>query len=482
VADMKAPCENDFMRFFALLLALACAGCSRPAAAPDPAAADILGVAGTRTRAVWVQGDETDERMSDELALVGYDTEDGRGERRILPELGSYRKPMFTAGGDRIVFSRRPTRPEGPEVLVVNWDGTGLRSVTKGYGLFVWQDPADGRDWVYVGSDSTPEAWLDFANVTRVLLDDPGTRELVWNKTRVSSDTFTVSADGREVMANFPWPHAGIATLPNGTFRRLGRGCWTSLTRVRGPLAWVFDGPHRNLTLFDIRSDRKWTVNISAVPASGFQNAEVYHPKWTNHPRFMTMTGPYNLGGRNQVRTGGRQSEVWLGRFKEDYSAVEAWAQVSRNAFADAYPDVWVDRRKSPFGTTPDGPIGPPPSAAATGGSTGSVAARVTVNARLVRSGAIPTPQSIAPYRHALVVSLYDVVNVVNGEIKDRQVLVARWAIRDARVLPEARQTPGEAYRLVLERFDAHPELEGERLILLTGAPDLPLMLDVPPS
>jgi hypothetical protein len=470
------------MRLLVVALAIATAGCSGPAAAPVPGAAEIQGLAGARTRAVWVQGDETDERMSDELALMAFDTEDGRGERKILPDLGSYRKPMFTADGNRIVFSRRPTRPEGPEVLVVNWDGTGLRSVTKGYGLFVWQDPATRRDWVYVGSESTPEAWLDFATVTRVLLDEPATRELVWNKTRVSSDTFSVSADGREVMANFPWPHAGIATLPNGKFRRLGRGCWTSLTRVRGPLAWVFDGPHRNLTLFDIRSDRRWTVNISAVPAQGFQDAEVYHPKWTNHPRFLTMTGPYNLGGRNQVRTGGRQSEVWLGRFKEDYSAVEAWAQVSRNASADAYPDVWIDRAQSPFGTTPEGPLGPSPTAPPAAGGKAAPADRSTVEARLVRAGVIPTPRSIAPYRHALVVSLYEVVQVVDGEHKGGQVLVARWAIRDARVLPEARQTPGETYRLVLERFDAHPELEGERLILLTGAPDLPLMLDVAAS
>jgi hypothetical protein len=467
------------MRAAIAILALVIAGCSGPVTPVDGAAAEVRALVGARTRAVWVQGDETDERMSDELALMGYDTDDGRGERKILPELGSYRKPVFTAAGDRIVFSRRPTRPEGPEVLVVNWDGTGLRSVTKGYGLFVWQDPADNREWVYVGSDSTPEAWLDFANVTRVLLDDPSTRELVWNKTRVSSDTFHVSADGRQVMANFPWPHAGIATLPNGKFRRLGRGCWTSLTRVRGPLGWIFDGPHRNLTMIDIGTNTRWTVNIASVPAPGFRDAEVYHPRWTNHPRFMTMTGPYNLGGRNQVRTGGRQVEVWLGRFREDYSTVDAWAQVSRNAFADAYPDIWIDRGQSPHGTTPPGRIGPPPAPAAAAAGKGGATTRFTVEARLVRSGTIPTPRSIAPYLHALVVSLYDVVKVVDGDYKPSQVLVARWAIRDRRVLADARQTPGSTYRLTLERFDAHPELEGERLILLAGAPDLPLLLPV---
>ncbi len=102
------------------------------------------------------------------------------------------------------------------------------------------------------------------------------------------------------------------------------------MSTVRGPIMWYFDGSHRNLTLVDVRSDKRWVVNINKVP--GFGNDEVYHPRWTNHPRFVAMSGPYNLGGANQVRSGGAQTEVYLGRFSANYSQVEAWARVTTNA------------------------------------------------------------------------------------------------------------------------------------------------------
>ena len=154
--------------------------------------------------------------------------------------------------------------------------------------------------------------------MVRFPIDNPSAREVVWNKTLVSADTFQVSPDGRHAGGLFPWPEAGVAELPNGELHKLGEGCWTALTSVRGPVMWYFDGAHRNLTMVDIRSDKRWVVNINGVP--GFGNDEVYHPRWTNHPRFLVMSGPYNLGGDNQVRSGGTQTEVWLGRFSADYS------------------------------------------------------------------------------------------------------------------------------------------------------------------
>jgi len=101
------------------------------------------------------------------------------------------------------------------------------------------------------------------------------------------------------------------------------------------------------------------------------------------------------------------------------------------------------------------------------------------VEARLSTAAPIPAPRSIAPYRNALVVNIYDVIKVVEGEYRTPRILVAQWAIRDARVLDEARQrSVGSVARLTLERYDAHPELEGERLIA-GNVPDLPLYYDL---
>jgi hypothetical protein len=92
----------------------------------------------------------------------------------------------------------------------------------------------------------------------------------------------------------------------------------------------------------------------------------------------------------------------------------------------------------------------------------------------------IPAPRSLAPYRHALVVNVYDVVKVIEGQYDQPQIRAAQWAIRDAKILPEARaRQVGTTARLVLERYDSRPELEGERLIAPSDVSRLPLYYDI---
>jgi len=93
--------------------------------------------------------------------------------------------------------------------------------------------------------------------------------------------------------------------------------------------------------------------------------------------------------------------------------------------------------------------------------------------------GVVPSPRAILPYRHALVVSVYDVVRVIEGQYAGTRMLVASWGIRDGRILSEGRRTRGSAYTLAVEPYDAHPELEGERLVMDSGVPPLPLYYDV---
>ncbi len=466
---------------FVLLLVLT--ACSSSTQTLEGSAAETLALTGARTRVVWVQGDGTDPfAAGDRLILMGLDTGDGRGERVILGERRSYVKPLITPRGDRIVFSSRPTLPQGPEIFILSWNGSGLKRLATGFALAVWQDPADGREWVYVGTDNTE---FNFKTVSRFRIDDPGSSELVWNKTMVSADTFQVSRDGRLAGGLFPWPEAGVAELPNRSWRKLGEGCWTALTDANSPLFWYFDGAHRNLTVVDVAADKRWMVNINRAP--GFDGAEVYHPRWTNHPRFLALSGPYNQGGVNQVRSGGAQSEVWVGRFSEDFTSVEAWARVTQNAGGDSYPDVWIDRARSPHQVRAGGPVGPDASADRARGVSGrgtpgsAAAGRIVVDARLVSPGTIPAPRAILPYRHALVANVYQIDRVVEGTYGERSILVAQWAIRDGRVLASARKTAGTVYRLTLEPYDAHPELEGERLVMERDAPGLRLYYEVGP-
>lgn len=440
--------------------------------------AEVRALTGAHTRIVWVQHDGKDpEAEGDQLVLMGVDTDDGKGERVILGKRGSYVKPLLTPGGNRIVFSTR-LKPGPAEVFIANWDGAALRKLADGFALGVWEHPADRSEWVYVGTEN--RNW-EFATVSRFPIDAPERREVVWNRTLVSMDNFQVSADGRHAGGLFPWPKAGVADLRNQTVKHLGEGCWPALTSARGPLFWYFDGAHRNLTMVDVETDVRWMVNINNAP--GFDGAEVDFPRWTNHPRFLAISGPYNQGGRNQARTGGPQTEVYLGRFSEDFARVEAWARVTTNAAGDSHPDIWIDVGSSPHARQPRGPIGPAHARAAKatrGGAAGQAeAGRLVVNARLTRSPTIPAPESILPYRSALVVSEYEVLDVSQGTYAQRRMRIAQWAIRDSRVLAGARKSAGSAFTLTVERYDAHAELEGERLLSDSERSSLPLYYEV---
>jgi hypothetical protein len=451
------------------LLLLLLAACQSTAAREGPAA-DVHALTGAHTRAVWVQGDGTDPyALGKQLVLMGFDTDDGRGERAIAGERGSYVKPMLTPRGDRVVFSTHPDLADA-SVFIVNFDGSGLRRFDRGFALAVWEHPNDGSEWIYIGSNYKGQG--GYSTVTRVRIDRPSEREEVWNGDTISIDTFQVSADGVLAGGLFPWPAAGVADLRRRGWKQFGEGCWTALNDAGTPLLWYFDGAHRNLTMVDVARDRRWTVPINRAP--GFENPEVYHPRWTRHPRFMTMTGPYNRGGANQVRSGGTQAEVWLGRFNGDFTAIEAWARVTSNTGGDSYPDVWIDRARSPHPQLASGRIGPagPPRPAV-------APDRIVVDARVAGVGEVPTPESIVPYRHALVVNRYEIVKVLEGTPAGRELAVAQWAIRNARVLEESRRSVGEVRRLTLERYEAHPELEGERLIQGDDVAKMPLYYDI---
>jgi hypothetical protein len=440
-------------------------------------AADIRALTGAHTRIVWVQGDGTDPDVDEntKLILMGLDTEDGRGERVIVGEPRKILKPRLTSKADRIVFSTRVV-PGPPEIFVVNWDGTALRKLADAFALALWKNPADGSDWVYAGIENKQN---NFAKVVRFPLDAPEKRELVWDTTRVSMEGFAVSPDGRFAGGMWPWPEAGIADLRNKTVRKFGEGCWTSMTYARGPLFWYFDGAHRNVTMVDADTGSRWVVNVNNAP--GFDGAEASGPRWANHPRFLALTGPYNQGGRNQVRSGGKQVEVYLGRFSDDFSRVEQWVRVTNNTGGDAHPDVWIDPARSSVPRQPRGPVGPPHARATPAGAPEGRAARarLVLNVRLDRATPIPNPQTILPYRHALVVNEYDVMDVVQGTYPAKAIRIAQWAIRDGKILPDAKRLTGAAFTLTVEPYDAHPELEGERLLSDSERSKLPLFYDI---
>ena len=294
------------------------------------------------TRVVWVQDQGPNNSdilaVGHRLKLMGFDSEDGKGEREILGELRNYAKPLLSPDGQRVVYSDQHSH----KFYVVNWDGTDKKTLGDGLAVDVWRDPHDGVDWVYAAKRVGKPVNVTYRNLRRVRLDDPKTTEKVWDQTEIGCDNFQLSADGTRAGGEFPWPNGGVADLQKKTWQKLEQGCWSSIAPDNSGVSWVFDGPHRNLRFHRPDQTAAWKVNINAAP--DFGGAEVFHPRWSNHVRYFGMTGPYSVQGKvNLISGGGPQVEVYLGRFSPDFESVEAWHRVTNNQRGDFYPDVWIE-------------------------------------------------------------------------------------------------------------------------------------------
>ena len=157
---------------------------------PVPLAAgpaeDVRALTGAQTRIAWVQdAGETacvySERPT--LRLMGFDTDDGKGERAILSDIARYYKPVITADGTRVMFGDLDKKT----VNIVNWDGSALRTVLENARFEdVWTDPRDGVEWFYATvQEKRGDAIIDV--IRRYRLDKPAVNELVWDKMPVDN-------------------------------------------------------------------------------------------------------------------------------------------------------------------------------------------------------------------------------------------------------------------------------------------------------
>ena len=167
--------------------------------------------------------------------------------------------------------------------------------------------------------------------------------------------------------------------------------------------------------------------------------------------------------------------EVYLGKFGEGFREVSSWARVTNNERADYYPDVWIEggeasRVSGQFA----GPGQPTPST----GAPRQEIEQLVVRARCVEVSAIPDPKTILPYRRALIVHRYRVREVLRGRFDGSELLVAHWAIRDAKIIPSQMRI-GSEREMTLESMQDHAELQGERQIITVEEIDLPLFYDV---
>ena len=311
-------------------------------------ASELKRFTGQHTRMVWSEniGDGRDFMCkTTDCKLVGIDTDDGKGIRVIRGTLDSYTQPLITPNGDRIVYTNFSTG----KVHIIHWDGSGDKILASGYATDVWIDPDSGIEYATVRTDT----YSPKAPIVRYALDDPSSFSTIWNKTSSGSQLygawFQMSADGKRAAGTFPWGKAGIAYLPNKSWTRLIRGCWTSIAPDNSYDSWVFQDDHRTVHVYDANNKHKGVLDLHTAP--GIRGWEIYHPKWTSDPNYITITGPYDAkaGGScpshncgNLIAKGGNRMNVYIGRLDKSRTRVTRWLQVTDNKVPEFFGDAWI--------------------------------------------------------------------------------------------------------------------------------------------
>lgn len=330
-----------------------------PSAASASESPSLREISAARSRVVWVRdlGDGDDKFLKGKRhALMGLDSTDGQ-ERVLWAPDDQIVKPIFAPDGSYVVVSRR----RDDRMFRVAWSGGDVREVGRGFALAVWRDPATNMDWLYAAVDRSKNEDAPFKRIVRYPIDDPSHVETVWKRGDVSLDSVGVSRDGTRIGGMFPWPRGLIVDTTNGRATQHGRGCWSSLSPDNRYVLWVFDGAHRNLFFHTEDGRYRWRVAVNTIP--GGNNRRVYHPRWSNHARYFTLTGPHDTDALGKkVKGAGKSVEVWVGRFSEDFSVVEAWARVTDNQAGDYFPDLWVE--DGPSSEIPESVLSPREGAA----------------------------------------------------------------------------------------------------------------------
>ncbi len=101
-----------------------------------------------------------------------------------------------------------------------------------------------------------------------------------------------------------------------------------------------------------------------------------------------------------------------------------------------------------------------------------SSSAGLKVRAEVIATSKVPDPKNV-PYKDALVFTKYKVLEIKNGEYKEKEILVAQWAMKNKKLQPAARQKVGDVQILNLQPLSKRGDLESVMRNDDTGEYDL---------
>ncbi|NQT20182.1 MAG: hypothetical protein HQ592_10800 [Planctomycetes bacterium] len=293
-------------------------------------AKEVLAMTGARTRIVWMHNVGTAagnkwDAITAEYELMGFDTDEGKA-RVILPGPASFANCNIAPDGNQVLFTDMTTNM----IYAVDWDGKNKRKLVKGYVLHPWKDPKTGLSWFYAGNTYSAE------EVHRYRLDDPSIRELAFKR---AAHTFTVSADGTHAGSEFPWPNAGVAILPNGSWKQYGSGC-NGCIAPDNSFRFFHMGEsvgHQGVMMYDAGGANKRQVWFKNIP--GMEREHSWIPRWSTDVRFLTLNCPI----------GGDKAEIYLGQFDEEFTKVVRWIKITDQPGHDTKAYCWIARGLGSF-------------------------------------------------------------------------------------------------------------------------------------
>ena len=303
---------------------------------PKDLGARIRKFTGSATRIVWSRLRDPHDifGISPTAQLYALDTEDGGAERLVLPEQGSYARPMLTPDGAHIIFSSLAKK----RCYIVNFDGSGLHEFAPGFASSLWFDRETKTSWACVREKEKDGRYV----INRRNISKPDDAKVVWTTSDDDSNDlshFNIMPDGFHAVDCNPWPNVGTIDLARERYHTEANGCWPSVSPADDGRFFIFRGNHRSVWMFDSLKAKERRVSLDTVPEAPAPT--VYHPRWTNHPRFITITSPL----------GHRESRLFLGKWNDDYSGIEDWQRITWADHPDAFGNAWI--ANSPANNTP---------------------------------------------------------------------------------------------------------------------------------
>jgi len=288
----------------------------------------VLEMTGARTKIVWVHGVIGKGRArgwdgtEPEYELKAFDTAEGT-PRVLLPGPACYANPCISPDGTAVFYSDARSNT----ICRLNWDGSDQREFGKGYVLCAWRNPADGSQWLYF----TDQGYMK-GQVVRCRIDDPAVRETVWERDQ-AAHTLSVSADGTHAGSEFPWPLAGVAVLPNVSWKQYGSGCNACIAPDNSYrfLHMGEEASHGGVIFYDDGGANRRVILFDNVP--GRPRSDSWVPRWTNDVRFLTLNCPIGDDG----------ADIYLGQFSDSFTRVEKWVQITDQPGQDTKACGWIE-------------------------------------------------------------------------------------------------------------------------------------------